>query len=154
MRKNVEIIQETAKYIGIALVLILIFSGCKNKDQTPLKTSKNFEDIFEVSKKVTIKEEENNLIFSPSLNVTTVDNLIFFPMPKANKIVWYDFRKKRLESFGQSGQGPLEFLRPVQIAYDPFRKQYEIVDAGNNRIQYLDLGFNHKLGYPEKVKVG
>ncbi|RMD96128.1 MAG: hypothetical protein D6814_11995, partial [Calditrichaeota bacterium] len=121
MRKNVEAIQETAKYITIALALILTFSDCKNKNQTSLKASKNFEDLFEVSKKVIIKEDENNLIFSPSPNVTITDNLIFFPMPKINKILWYDFRQKRLDSFGQSGQGPLEFLRPVQIMYDQFR---------------------------------
>lgn len=52
-----------------------------------------------------------------------------------NRIVRFSNDGRYLSAFGKAGDGPGEFKRPVDLAFDPADGNLIVVDSGNNRLQ-------------------
>lgn len=140
---------EQIKWVPICLVmLLLLVTGCSTSSQQwptelgemEVKEEAAFRLEKTIGEKLGLLHPTSLHWIKDSLYITDTDN---------ERIVISDKDGKLIRTVGETGNGPLQFIKPTGITKDA-RGNIYVVDAGNNRVQVLDNKDNFLKEYVVK----
>ena len=134
------------KKILISISFLILFSCISAEDYS--KNYENYEKLknFPIVEKCEMKKF-NNVTYFQHVRIKIFNNKYLIVMSKKNKkvIEIYELSTgKLIDSFGQIGHGPGEFIGPYNILIDNKNNEFGIFDATLNKItKYKYLNNNH-----------
>jgi len=129
------------------MILMLILSGCNikeprkknNIDFKKAKTitieDKHLEDhlfldeiIDQQSLEIyTFKEDKDNMLGMIGKCISTPEGILIFDA-STKSIFLFDFNGNLIRKIGSYGKGPHEYLKPLDVVYNPFNNTVEVLD--------------------------
>lgn len=124
---------KTIKLCSLLLMLTFLI-GC-NSDQWP--TNMDTINIVETPEYIEGGKYKETLGLNSPSAMQWVNESLYITDTGNDRIVVIDREGNVIRTFGEPGNGPLQFIKPTGITADADHNIY-IVDSGNNRIQVID----------------
>lgn len=143
--------------LSVSLIVILthLFGACSRKESRPasklsrtqverISAAKKFEDLFEKTSEVELKQDSSCLIGTISALAITRNGTIIVGDNSAHRILVFDASGNFLRTIGNPGAGPGEFLRIAWLEADS-RDNVLCLDNKLDRVTRFDLFGNPLL---------
>lgn len=122
-------------FVGFITIFLLLV---KRYDH-PVRAIRNSDFKIKITNEYKINKiigEEDKL--NKPYGLAWVDNYLIVSDSGKNRILFLNENGDIIKEIGNTGNGPVEFLKPMGIAVDNQKRIY-IVDADNQRLQIIDI---------------
>lgn len=116
-------------------LMLMALIACSNNQKWPEemdKLSMNEQIEYVLSDKI-----GKELGLDGPTSIIRVNNNLYVTDTNNDRVVVSDLEGNFIRSIGQTGNGPLEFIKPTGLASDDELNVY-VVDSGNNRVQVIN----------------